>query len=459
MKKLSIILFIVLLLGAAAGGLPYWFGMQAESAYEAMIAEMTASGDITVTNKNFQRGWLASTADTTFTITGTPVTVTSLDRIHHGPLPLEEPFEPTPVLARVKSQMSIGLPGGVLKLPPISGRTTFYLAGNSQSRIEMAGARSTTPDGTGIEWKGLAGTIDTSADFKSSKGELTGPGLTVTAKDAVTSFNKITIGFDQQKSPSGFDVGTASFAVDKLTIDSAKLGTGIDGLRLSSTTQEAGGNLNSTLNINFREVRAGTNKQGPGQMTVQVRKLDVATLVKFRKQMRDLKKQNMPPEQANMMMLGKTLELLGELAKKAPEVEITKMSFKTADGEVTGKARFVLDGSQLDVAGNPMLMLKALSGEGEVKLPDSLIAMLAGVDVKRDLENLKASGKLSQDELAKLTPKRESMIVQEAIRQLPQYKDSVVSRLKLVPDGPNYKIVASLKSGQLLVNDQPLQMQ
>jgi hypothetical protein len=51
------------------------------------------------------------------------------------------------------------------------------------------------------------------------------------------------------------------------------------------------------------------------------------------------------------------------------------------------------------------------------------------------------------------------MITQQAIKELPQYKDSVVSRLKLVPDGPNYKIVASLKSGQLLVNDQPLQMQ
>ena len=459
MKKLSIILFIVLLLAAAAGGLPYWFGMQAESAYEAMIAEMTANGDITVTNKNFQRGWLESTADTTFTITGTPVTVTSLDRIQHGPLPLDEPLELTPVLARVKSQMSIGLPGGVLKLPPISGRTTFYLAGNSQSRIEMAGAKTATADGAAIEWKGLTGTIDTSADFKSSKGELSGPALIITAKDGVTSFNRITIGFDQQKSPSGFDIGTANFGVDKLVIDSAKLNAGIDGLRVASTTQEAGGNLNSTLNFNFREVRAGADKQGPGQMTVQVRKLDVATLVKFRKQMRDLKKQNMPPEQANMMMLGKTLELLGELAKKAPEVEITKMSFKTADGEVTGKAKFVLDGSQLDVAGNPMLMLKALSGEGEVKLPDSLIAMLAGSDVRRDLDNLKASGKLTEAEIAKLTPKRVAMITQQAIKELPQYKDSVVSRLKLVPDGPNYKIVASLKSGQLLVNDQPLQMQ
>jgi hypothetical protein len=158
------------------------------------------------------------------------------------------------------------------------------------------------------------------------------------------------------------------------------------------------------------------------------------------------------------MMLGKSLELLGNLAKKSPELEITKLSFKTADGEVTGKAKFVLDGSQLDVSGNPMLMLKALSGEGELSLPESLVRLLAIPDVKRDIEALKESGKLKKDEIAKLTPKRIELITQQALKELPQYKDSVISKLKLVPDGPNYKIVAALKSGQLTVNNEPLQM-
>jgi hypothetical protein len=158
------------------------------------------------------------------------------------------------------------------------------------------------------------------------------------------------------------------------------------------------------------------------------------------------------------MLLGKTMDLLGQLAKKSPELEITKLSFKAADGEVTGKAKFVLDGSQLDVSGNPMLMLKALSGEGEVSLPDSIVRLLAEPDVKRDIEALKASGKLSEKEIADLTPKRMAAITTQAIKELPQYKDNVVSRLRLVADGPNYKIVAALKDGQLRVNNEPLQL-
>lgn len=458
MKKTLIAVVLVAVLAAAAGGLPYWFGMQAESAYQAMIAEMTRGGDVTVTSNNFQRGWLESTADTSFTIAGTPVTVSMLNRISHGPLPIDDDFQFLPVLARVKSQVSVGLPAGVLKLPPITGKTTVYLAGNSHTRLEMAAAKNTTPEGAGFEWQGFSGDFDTAADFRGTKGELSAPLLAITGKDGSVSLNRLSLSVDQQKSPSGFDTGTSGLGADKIVMDLKTGKAAIDGLKLTTKTEEAGGNINTGLNIQFREASDDTGKQGPGQISIQVRKLDAATLVKFRNDVRDLRKQKIPPEQANMMILGKTLDLLGQLAKKSPELEITKLSFKTADGEVTGKARFVLDGSQLDVSGNPMLMLKALSGEGEISLPESVVRLLAAPDVKRDIETLKASGKLTNAEIAKLTPQRIAAITRQALKELPQYKDSVVTKLRLVPDGPNYKIAAALKGGQLTVNNQPLQL-
>lgn len=458
MKKTLIIVAVVAVLAAALAALPFWFGMQAESAYESMLAEMTKSGDLTVTNNRFERGWLESTADTTFTVSGTPVTVAVLHRISHGPLPLDDDFQPTPVLARVRSQVSIGLPAGSLKLPAITGKTTVYLAGNSHTHVDMAATKTAPSDGAAVDWRGFSGDFDTSADYRSTKGELTAPLLTITGKEGSFNLNRLKVGMDQQKSPSGFDVGTTSFGVDKLVVDGATGKTTIDGLNLTSNVQESGGSLNTGLTLQFRNAQSGDSKQGPGQINVQIRKLDVATLVKFRKDLGELKKQKIPPEQANMMMLGKTLDLLGQLAKKSPELEITKLSFKTADGEATGKARFVLDGSQLDVSGNPMLMLKALSGEGEITLPDSMVRLLASSAVKRDIEALKASGKLSEAEVAKLTPKRIAMITSQALTELPQYKNSVVSQLRLIPDGPNYKIAAALKNGQLMVNNQPLQL-
>jgi uncharacterized protein YdgA (DUF945 family) len=456
-KKPLVLVAAVAVLVAALAALPYWFGTQVESAYEAMIANTTQSGDLTVTQSKFERGWLESTADTTLAVIGTPVTISVLHRISHGPLPLDDGFQFQPVLARVKSQASIVLPAGLPKLQSINGNTTVYLAGNSQTTLDMPPTKATAADGTAIDWRGLTGSFETSADFKSTKGSLTAPLLNVTGGDGKgVSLSKLRVTVDQQKGASGFDVGTLGVALDKLSVDAAAGSTAIDGLNVTTTTRESAGSLESGASFHFKEVATGDSRQGPGQINIQIRKLDIPTLTKFRTEVQALRKQKMPQEQVNMMVLGKTLELLGNLAKKSPELEITKLSFKTADGEVTGKAKFVLDGSQLDVSGNPMLMLRALSGEGELSLPDALVRLLAREDVKRDIEALKKSGKLKKHEIAKLTPKRIEMITQEALKQLPQYRDSVVTRLKLVPDGPNYKVVGVLKNGQIMVNNEPI---
>lgn len=467
MKKIFtffIVVVVVVILAAAA--LPYWFGMQAEEAHNAMLQKISEGGELTITNSSFQRGWFESTADATFAITDLPgASLSVLHRISHGPLPLDDDFQLMPLLARLKSQISISLPGGVVKLPPMNGKATVYLAGNSVTRLEMEPYKKAAPkageaEPFELEWKGLSGEFALSADYKNLKGEMNAPLLQFAFKNGSFSMNKLHLSMDTQESPSGLDTGSMTFGVDKFSMDDKTKGEqiSIDGLRLSTSTQEAAGNVNSTLTFQFRGLEAGGTKQGAGQIGMQLRKLDVATLVKFQKEVRDLRKQKLPPEQVNMMVLGKTMELLGQLAKKSPELEITKLSFKAEDGEVTGRAKFVLDGSQLDVSGNPMLMLKALSGEGEISLPDSIVRLLAEPEVRRDIEALKSSGKLSEKEIAKLTPKRLAAITTQALRDLPQYKDNVITRLRLVKDGPNYRIVAALKDGQLRVNNEPLQL-
>ena len=457
-SKLPIILVLVLVF--VAGGLaalPFWFGMQAESAYTTYIDEVEKGGNLTVSNNRFERGWLDSTADTTFAVSGTPFTISVLHRIGHGPIPFGDEISFEPVLARVKSQVAIGLGANLPKLAPLTVNTDVQLDGNMRSTLEMAGTKSVSGETT-TEWKGITGTLDLSADLARTKGEISAPLFSISGKDGSISVSGIKFVIDQQKSASGFDTGSVTLSAAKLAADGALGKTTLDGFGMTNSVQEAGGNLNVTLSFQFREAVSAGEKQGPGQINLQIRKLDVPTLVKFRTETQALRKQKLDAEQRNMMMLGKTLELLGQLAKKSPELEISKLSFKTADGEVTGKAKFVLDGSQLDVTGNPMLMLRALSGEGEINLPDSVVRLLASSDVKRDIEALKTSGKLSEAEIAKLTPKRMAAITGQAVKELPQYKDSVINRLKLIQDGPNFKIVGTLKNGQVMVNNEPFQM-
>jgi hypothetical protein len=168
--------------------------------------------------------------------------------------------------------------------------------------------------------------------------------------------------------------------------------------------------------------------------------------------MRDLKKQK-NPEQAGMASMGKLMELIASLSKKTPELELTKFSFKTGGGEIVGMARFVLDGTNLNLTENPMLFVAALQGDAELKVPAAAVKQRAEKAIRGQLELYKQTGMLKPDEAARLTPQRIAAIVAQA---LPAETKKTAESLQLVADGEDYKFTLALKQGQLTINDKPV---
>ena len=91
MKKFTLVLgfTLIALVALAAAGLPYWFGMETEKTYGAMLEQLSSSSGLQFTGKNYQRGWLSSTAETVIRHPQIPVEFTAQHRISHGPLPLD----------------------------------------------------------------------------------------------------------------------------------------------------------------------------------------------------------------------------------------------------------------------------------------------------------------------------------------------------------------------------------
>jgi uncharacterized protein YdgA (DUF945 family) len=145
--------------------------------------------------------------------------------------------------------------------------------------------------------------------------------------------------------------------------------------------------------------------------------------------------------------------LVANLAKRAPEVDINKLSFKFNDGEITGSGKLILDSGDANIAENPELLLMSLRGEGEVVVPQAALQALTALDLSRQVESFKSQGKFSEDELKKLTPQKVSEISALAA---PKYMQRYANNMKLVPDGDNYKMSLSLSRGQFLLNGQPL---
>ena len=452
MQKTVVVIVVIILLGAGAAA-PYWFGMQAEQVYKRSLEEATKDGRVVITNQTYERGWLSSTAEATYTVNGVPISLTATHKIHHGPIPFDGELELKPVLALVHSQASLSLPAP-LKLPSITGKTIVHLEGNSETHITMAAISSTDPaSGSSYTWQGLSGDSTTSADLKQMTLKVLLPLLQVSSATQKFSMTQAKIDANLQEGASGLTTGSLSYSIDKLNSESETGSMAINGLVLATSSTEAAGNLDANIDLKMQNLSNATSSYGPGQINIKIRRLDAATLVKYQGEMRALQAKGLPAEQMPSMLMGKMLALVTSLSKKAPEMEITKISFKMPDGEVSGHGKLVLDGSKTDISENPGLLLLALSGEGVLLVPKSAIRTLTELDLNRQVESLKAQGKLSEKEMKKLTPQKVSEISSGAASK---YMDRYAANMKLVPDGDNYKAEFSLSQGQLLVNGQPM---
>lgn len=445
-KGLLLIVILLALLGAAAA--PYWFGMQAEHAYDELLQQAARDGRFTVSNAHYERGWLVSTADATITPSALPLGVTVTSTIHHGPFPLIGELQWTAHTALVTSQIGLPFPPG---LPPLTARTLIHLDRQSETRLELPAHKHAWPEGGGVEWQAGSGEFSASGEARRVKASFVLPALEIRSSEAHATFTRLGLNVDRRPAPSGLSLVDFSMSLDRLAASGPQGKPTLAGLRLGMGSEESAGTLSLSFNFEFRELNDGEAAYGPAQLTLKLGKLDSALLAKYQQQLTAAESAPAAEQQA---MIGKTLELVAGLARKAPELELTRLSLKTPGGEISGSGKLVLDGGKLDVAENPMLLLSALNGEGKILVPNGVVKALAEKDIRRKIDELKAKGSLSEQEAKKLTPEK---LAQVSAKMLPRTMDEVARGHHLVPDGLDYKLNATFKQGRLLVNGKPLE--
>ncbi|HSD97591.1 MAG TPA: YdgA family protein, partial [Sulfuricaulis sp.] len=427
MKKFSLVLgfTLIALVALAAVGLPYWFGMEAEKTYGAMLEQMSGSSGLLFTGKNYQRGWLSSTAETVVRHPHIPFELTAKHRISHGPLPLDRMLQGdwrlTPVQARIASQITLATVGKQmpLDLPPLSTETTFRLNGDGAMHAGIPPVKTTGTQGETIDWSGMSADMTFDRAWRKIRFDALMPSLNVTAPDqGEMSLSKLSLHSDTQVGIAGYSFGDASLNIGQLEFGYAAGHVGLKGFALSSTARAAGDNVSLVIRYTLDEAQVAEERFGPGQLVIEARNLDAAALVKFKNEIDALTRGNLPPAQAGMIVAGKAMELIAELSKKAPEVEITRLSFKTGESEISGKGKFVLDGRKHDIARNPMQMLTAFAGDFELAMPAAVLKHLLAPQIRQDIEAYRQSGALTADDVAHLGPEAMAEIVD---RVFPQY--------------------------------------
>jgi uncharacterized protein YdgA (DUF945 family) len=452
------LLVLVAVIVAAA---PFWFGIQAEKTYNNLIQQISKSGSGTFTTRSYERGWLRSSAETLVALPGLPLDMLVRHNISHGPLAIDKIIRGnlvfTPAAAFISSGATLtprkGATAGMVKdlakyLPPMTAETMFGLTGGgAETEINVAPMKRKTKDGE-INWHGLTGTLVFRGDGRVNT-QLSTRGISLLSENGPLSVSNISFQSDA-RGDGGIMFGNSSLTVAKMDIGPD---VSVKGLRFTTTAKPAGNNINSTINYQVKDITVGTDHYGPGQLTLQLRKLNAAALRRFEQKVNGISKRGLAEEQRQMMVAAETMKLIASLSKSAPELEVTKLSFKAREGELTGTAKLVLDGSKLNVAENMMLLLRALRGDAELSIPPSMVKAFLTPRIRSDIENYKRRGILSQREANKLTPKVMSRIVDEAY---PSYLTRNGFTKLLVPSGAYYTITASFRQGKFLVNNRPL---
>ncbi len=460
MKKivLATVLTITAMLVLIALALPFWFGMETEKTYTAMLDQLSRNSGLQFTGKNYERGWLGSTAETVIRHPEASFEIVARHHISHGPLPLDRMTqgEWRFAQAHIASQIHLGAPGkeNASTLPPLTAATTFHFNGAGTVHAEMPPVKKTGAQGQLVDWHGMDADVTFDREWKKIRFDARLPALTLAAPGQQGEFilSKVSLHSDMHEGTAGYFFGDGALTVGQLEFGGASGRVSLQGLEVSTSARPAGENVDMIIRYQLGEARAGDERFGPGQLVMELRHLDTAALVKFKNEMDGIYRGNLPAPQAAMMVAGKAMELIGALAKKAPELEITRLSFKTREGEISGRAKFVLDGRKTNLAQNPMLILTSLAGDVELSIPTPVVKQLLAPQIRRDIEAIHERGALTREEMTHLDPEKMAKIVD---RVFPQYLARNELTRHLIEEQGLYKLTLSIRHGQLLLNGKP----
>lgn len=446
---------------AAPGGAVYWYGRETENAFQALATDFGRSAGAQVTIKRYERGWLGARAETEIALQGMPATLTLAHAIDHGPVDLGRWLQGELDLelfqARVRSELTgLRLPAQNLNLafpkPPLVADTVVGFSGALESRLHLAASRDLAPWEPPFQWAAGSGTLVASPDLKRYELDATLPSLRLAGEPpipAALELRNLRVRSQMAEGAHGYSFGTTTLDLGRLSFGAQANATA---LSFKATTKPAGPHLELVAEYRAGELEIGGQKAGPAEIAVEVRKLDLASLARFREELKEIYGRKLPEQQAALMAAGKSLALVTALAEKSPELEVTRLSLKTGSGEITGRASLVLDGSRSDVRTNPMRLLTALRGDAEMYVPAPLLRPLVAPLVQQDLAAYRARGVLSDREMAALRGDAFTRVVDRA---MPVYLARHDLGRWLQSDGERYRLKAALRHGQFLVNDRP----
>jgi uncharacterized protein YdgA (DUF945 family) len=263
----------------------------------------------------------------------------------------------------------------------------------------------------------------------------------------------VTAQFDIYEGVRGLYLGDASLScarVDIIDTSGEKTEFSADRVELTTSSQTSSDAVDWSVAARVDQVTTQGSSYGPGNYQMGLRRVDAETLEKLQKVLEKLRDEfpRRPPEEISQMMLATCAQMLPELMKRSPEIEISELSFKAPDGEFLGKAKVVVDGTHASAFSNPLFLINAITAHAEFTATDRLLQRMLEFVYEKEMfadkerQNL---GALDDQEIRKLA----------AAKGRDRLKNLVDQKI-LVHENGHFRARADYGQGALMLNGRPL---
>ena len=291
-KKISLveiliwfIVFLLLLLVVS----PFAMGFKIKSDYAVMVTDLSDMMQADVRIVSYSRGFFSSDAMLELKIPETPVDVKFKETIIHGPVYLG-------LLNQGKSPLVAAVINGELVIdparqaevqkvfkgqPPLVYQSIVSYTGDVTSDGYMPPFDIEIEQETGpvnIQSSGLVLKSQYMVAAQSISGESTLGGLKWSDGQASFNSENLSMNFSARMGQNGLLMGDSNLALGKLDIQSAQDQFAIHDLRFRTISSEVGPLVNSSMQINAREIYASNERFGPATFNLSINGLNASSL-------------------------------------------------------------------------------------------------------------------------------------------------------------------------------------
>ncbi len=486
------LLLIVIIIVVALLGMPYAMGIMAKSQIMQLAANGSKTPNMQVHVTQYNRGWFKSKAeidvavqvpDKRAAINGVPQPLMRTIRfkinenIIHGPIIFKDGIRLGQGYVRSNIEMTtqqqqmlqnLFIVQGLLPHAVVS--MLINLSGAVVTHVDVpAFTLVAKSDKTTVKWLGLNGYWHVTSDMKKIKGRLTVDGVNANNPQMQLQMGKLDVKYHETEDSAGIWVGNVTMDFPSLVITKAQqIAFSLTGLKMTSDSNiNMQKLLDTNLSVDLANVKANGLSYGPASYQSSIKNLDTQVLLKIQNQLQAANNATMSQQQKSVLMMS-IWPLVPEVFNKGAVYDLQKLMVTLPEGVVNANGKITMPTTKSGEALSIMQLYGKIDANFTVEAPvavakKSLVSMMVRrieqqqtlqAALTKQLQQQQASG--VQQNAPVFTPLTQQQIQTQAEQAADNQLNQWLVAGFVVKQNDNYKLVAQLQQGKLIINGKTL---